>query len=359
MVTGRVQITVDQAGQKILRRHATWWRRRGMLYGEVEQAPLGDLWLPLADGTLAQQDVDLVPAMLDVERLAGERLLAGPLEFHGDLVRNNMPYARVPWVEAILGCPVRATIQGGSMRSHPFISDWEQWRALGPRMDEDWLALLLALDERLTARSGGRFAVTQTLMRGPSDLAEAVLGPEMTCLSIYDHPEELGRFLEQVTDVFIHVLQAQAGRVAPVMGGSVNMFGIWAPGTMVRTQCDASAFLSAGQYERWFLPHDVRISKAADYAVIHLHSGCLHVVDPLLAVERPQAIQVSLDPEPSGPPVLSLIPVFRKVLASKPLIVDGVMTPEQVQALREQLPHDGLCIVVRKETLSQDAWRPR
>jgi len=355
----RTSITVDRAGEEILRRHADWWQRRGMLYGEVEQAPLGDLWLPLADGTVAQQDVDLLPQMLDAERLAGERHAPGPLEFHGDLVRCNMPYARVPWVEAILGCPIRATIQGGSMRSHPFISDWAQWWARGGRLEEDWLQLLLTLATELTARSGGRLAVTQTLMRGPSDLAEAVLGPEMTCLSMYDHPQQLGRFLEQVTDVFIQVWRAQSERVPSIEGGYTNMFGVWSPGTAVRTQCDASAFLSPKQYAQWFLPHDVRISEAADYAVIHLHSGCLHVVDPLLDVERPQAIQVSLDPEPSGPPVLALIPIFRKVLAVKPLIVDGVMTRQEVSALQEQLPHDGLCLVVRQETIFEDAWRPR
>jgi len=245
------------------------------------------------------------------------------------------------------------------MRSHPFISDWAQWHARGERLEEDWLRLLLDLAVELVTRSGGRLAVTQTLMRGPSDLAEAVLGPAMTCLSMYDHPHELRRFLERVTDVFIQVWQAQSERLAPVQGGYVNMFGVWAPGTVVRTQCDASAFLSPKQYAQWFLPHDVRISAAADYAVIHLHSGCLHVVDPLLEVERPQAIQVSLDPEPSGPPVLSLIPVFRKMLAAKPLIVDGVMTPQEVSALQGQLPHDGLCLVVRQETIAEDAWRPR
>lgn len=359
MGQARMSITVNADGEKTLRRHAEWWQRRGMLYGETQQAPLGDLWLPLADGTLAQQDVDLIPHMLDADRLAGERHAPGPLEFHGDLVACNMPYARVPWVEAILGCPIRATIQGGSMRSHPFISDWAQWRERGGRLEGDWLDLLLCLVVELAARSGGRFAVTQTLMRGPSDLAEAVLGPEMTCLSMYDSPGELGRFLEQVTEVFIQVWRAQSERLPSVAGGYVNMFGVWAPGTVVRTQCDASAFLSPKQYAQWFLPHDVRISQAADYAVIHLHSGCLHVVDPLLEVERPQAIQVSLDPEPSGPPVLSLIPVFRKMLAVKPLIVDGLMTPHEVTMLQEQLPHDGLCLVVRQETIAEDAWRPR
>ena len=76
--------------------------------------------------------------------------------------------------------------------------------------------------------------------------------------------------------------------------GYVNPFGIWAPGTVVRTQCDATAFLSAGHYAEWYLPYDERICEAVDYSIIHLHSCSLHTVDVLLEVERPHAIQVTL-----------------------------------------------------------------
>ena len=156
------------------------------------------------------------------------------------------------------------------------------------------------------ARSGGRYAVSHTLMRGPSDLAEAALGPEFMSLSMYDHPRELRAFLEDVTDIFLARAQGPDG-VHPASRGRVcQLVGrLWRPGTDVRTQCDASAFLSPRQYAEWFLPCDARICESADYSVIHLHSGSLHTVDALLKVDKPQAIQVSLDPEPSGPPYVS------------------------------------------------------
>jgi len=319
-----------------------------MLYAELDYAPLGDLWLPMAGGSLATEDLDLRPEMLDADRLAGPALEPGPLEFDGDQIRTREPYVRVPWVEAILGCPIRATIQGGSMRTLSFVRDWADWEERASRRDGAWLDLLQRLTEMLAARSGGRYAVVQTLMRGPADLAEAILGPELLCLSMYDHPQEMRRFLDTVTEAFIEILRGQLERIPPIEGGYVNPFGVWAPGTVVRTQCDASAFLSPEQYARWFLPYDVAISQAVDYAVIHLHSGSLHTVDRLLAVERPQAIQVSLDPEPSGPPAEDLIPVFRKVLDSKPLIVDGEMGREQLRTLRKELPSDGLYLRVRR-----------
>ena len=334
----------------LLERHREWWHGRGKLVAYVPSAPLGDLWLPLADGTVAMEDLDLHPEMVDVDALVGPSQEPGPLQVIGDRISARAPYARIPWVEAILGCPIRATIQGGSMRTQSFITDWGEWRARPTHWHQEWFDLLMQLIELLAERSGGRHAVVQTLMRGPCDLAEAVLGPEMMCLSMYDSPDELAAFLDEVTDTFIRILNAQLERIPEIEGGYVNPFGIWAPGTVVRTQCDASAFLSPKQYADWFLPHDVRICEEVGYSTIHLHSYSLHTVEALLAVERPHALQVSLDPETSAPTLEELLPKLRQILAVKPLIVDGPMTEEQVEFLLGELPHDGLSIGARQAT---------
>jgi hypothetical protein len=309
---------------------------------------LGDLWLPLADGTLASEDLDLTPEMLDVDLLAGPPLEPGSLELYESRFRTVAPYARVPWVEAILGTPIRATIQGGSMRTQAFIEDWDEWARGTPHRHQAWFDLLLRLTELLAQRSGGRRAVAQTLMRGPSDLAEAVLGPERMALSLYDHPRALRRFLDEVTEAFIEILHAQLARIPPVHGGYVSPFGIWAPGTVVRTQCDATAFLSGAHYAEWFLPYDVRICETVDYSIIHLHSCSLHTVDALLAVERPHAIQVTLEAEPSGPPLEAMLPTFHKVLGAKPLLLEGKLSEDEVRWLQDELPADGLAITARQ-----------
>lgn len=343
------QAILDEPGRQILARHADWWERKGMLCAHVPHSPLADLWLPLSDGSTALDDLDLHPHMLDLDRLAGPCLESGPLAFIEDCLATAAPYVRVPWVEAVLGCPVRATIRGGSMRTKAFVADWAEWERGRPHLDRGWLDALNRLTELLAIRSGGQYAVVPTLMRGPSDLAEAVLGPRLMCLSIYDHPQAMRSFLDETTDAFVSILQAQLGRIPPIEGGFASAFGVWAPGSVGRTQCDASAFLSAEQYARWFLPYDVRISESVDFSIIHLHSGSLHTVDALLEVERPQAIQVTLDPLPSGPPLETMLPTFRKILASKPLIVDGTLSETEVRTVQDELPADGLYIRARQE----------
>lgn len=339
---------LDDVGRALVERHRRWWAREATLVTRVAGAPLGDLWVPLADGGDAAVDLPLTPAMLDFERLAGPELDPGPLEVMGDRFVTTTAFGWVPWVEAILGARVTALIRAGSMRTHAFVARWEDWRGVDAHRDAGWYDLLMRLTEALVQRSGGRRAVVAPTMRGPSDLAEALLGPELLCLSLYDHPEALQGFLIEVTDLFIEVLHALLARLPRVAGGTISPFGIWAPGTVVRTQCDASAFLSATHYADWFLPHDLRICESVDTAFIHLHSCSLHTVDALLETVRPHAIQVTLEAAPSGPPLAALVPVFRRILAVKPLLIEGHLTDDELAWLLDELPPGGLAITARE-----------
>ena len=343
-----VRIAAEVKMESLTERHERWWNRKGALMSTVDHPPLGDLWLPLSDGTVATEDMVVTPEIVDADRLAGDVQDGDEPQLDGDLFRTVSPYRRIPWVEAISGATIHATIKGGSMRSKSPNIDIEDWKYKETPESRAWLSLLNTLTELLVERNVKARAVTHTLMRGPSDLAEAIFGPESMCYAMYDKPKELTRFLADVTQVFIHVLKQQESRIPSYEGGHINPFGIWAPGTVVRTQCDASAFLSPEQYKRWYLPHDVRICEASDYSIIHLHSCSLHTVDVLLEVERPHAIQITLEDESSAPPVMDLIPVFKKILGRKPLLLEGLLTDEQTNRLRNELPDDGLCINARK-----------
>jgi hypothetical protein len=221
--------TLSGAARALLPRHAAWWQHRGSLYVAHETGPLQSLWLPLSDGTLAHADLDLTPDMLDLERIAGAALDPGPLDVYGDTLQYRVPYGVVPWVEAIMGCPIRATFQSGSMRSSLIVRDWDDWKHAAKWVD-GWADALVALTRMLVERSGGCYAIAQTLMRGPSDLAEAALGPELMCTSMYDHPDELRAFLRDICDIFMRVLRIQMEHWPRVEGGYVSWWASGRPG---------------------------------------------------------------------------------------------------------------------------------
>lgn len=347
---GARTLQVDAAGRQLQARHAAWWDQNDMFYTQVEGVPTQDLWLPLADGTLATEDMLVTPDSLDVERLLGDALTPGPLGTRGDCFATCTPYGKIPWVEAILGCPIRATIKGGSMRTQNYISDLDAWRNRAVRLDQRWLDLFELLIRGLVERSAGRRAVTQPTMRGPADLAEAILGPERMCIAMYDQPAELRAFLDEVTEVFIELVRMQLREFAALDGGYVSAYGIWAPGTTVRTQCDASAILSPAQYAEWILPYDARICEAVDYALIHLHSCSLHTVDALLGVDALRAFEITIE---TGGPRLPTLPelaaVVRKMIESgRSVILYGPLSADQVQYLLNEVPNGGLAIRARQ-----------
>jgi hypothetical protein len=97
------------------------------------------------------------------------------------------------------------------------------------------------------------------------------------------------------------------------------------------------------------LPWDERICGNFEFSIIHLHSVSLHTVDPLLTVAHPQAIQVTLETTPGAPTLSAMLPVFRRILEVKPLIVDGQLSEEDLAVVRGGLPHDGLCVIARRD----------
>jgi hypothetical protein len=112
----------------------------------------------------------------------------------------------------------------------------------------------------------------------------------------------------------------------------------------MRTQCDCASSVSAKQYKDFFFGYDRRAMAEFDYSVCHLHSGFLHHIDVVLEDEYPTAVQVSLDTGSTPNDMDVLIPIFKHALESKPLIVMGEMTEDELARLLDELPHNGLCI---------------
>ena len=123
---------------------------------------------------------------------------------------------------------------------------------------------------------------------------------------------------------------------------------MWAPGTVVRTQCDASAILSPRQYAEWFMPYDERICRSVDVALMHLHSTSLHTIDVLLEMDALHAFEITMETSAGSPTLQQMVPAFQKILGKKALILYGPLSEEEEQYLLRELPHDGLFINARR-----------
>lgn len=331
-----------QVPQALLDRHAAFWDAgaRIMLRRVSEYRPLSDgRGIPLADGSRSEEGQVITPEMVEPRLFYGDE--AAPF----DLVRDGFMAGASPpglcWTEAILGCTVR--IVTGGPWAEPFDVDWRHPSSVMP--DERWLARLEEFVVFLAERASGRHPVGQPLMRGPVDMMASAMGHEAMCVAFCDEPVAAAAFLDRCADVFLETAERRLAHSPAFAGGYLSGYGIWAPGTVVRTQVDNATMLSPDLYRRHVLPADRRVMEAFDYPLIHLHSGCLHVVDALLEVEALRAIQVSVD-HPGGPLAHEIMPILRRLAGRKSLIVTGPVDREELSELDALAELGSLCLEV-------------
>lgn len=337
-----------------LKRHAAFWVR-----GEVDRPLIGAgakgsyfplralrTMLSIEDGLITPEMIEVGPFLDYIEgQFSNEGVLLG------DLFWSAYPWVAIPWMEAILGCPIRISKESDSLWSEPILTDWEQVADIRFSPQNEWLSKLLELTNALVENSKGRYPISQTLMRGPSDMMAALRGPERLCFDLYDYPDEVGRLAEICTDIWIEVNKMVLNLIPDFQGGYCSgLMQVWAPGQSVVFQEDASIFFAPTMYRKFLLPCDRRIAENFEYPMIHLHSAALHVVDDLLEVDPLGCIQVAFDP--SGPSIEQLIPIFAKILERKPLLVMGVrsdLRPSDVEQIVSSLPAAGLCLLIIEE----------
>ena len=256
----------------------------------------------------------------------------------------------VPWMEAILGCPVY--FSGTNLYSKPCIQDWQAYRWEKPSLDNPWARKLLEFLEALVKHSDGRFACGPTLMRGPADMCSAMRGGTDLVLDLYDHPDEVKRLAELCSDLWIEVGQAQLERVpASDDGYVVGCAGLrcWMPEKGIWLQDDAISLLSPPFYREFFLPQVQRITSAFPAVVFHLHGNTLWPVDLMLEID-PILVQ-ELNYDVGVCDFEKVLAAWKKIQAKKPLIAYGDVSLEQLRRMLEELSPVGLSIQTLSPTL--------
>jgi hypothetical protein len=266
----------------------------------------------------------------------------------GDLMPFSQAFSKIPWLEAMLGCPIEMT--EGQIWVKPYDGDLEAFAARSFDLQGNpWFERYLAFLDTLQARLGDRYPVTtNTLLRGPSDLVAHMMGIKEACIAWIDRPDLMTRMLRVCTDVILGVIEGREGVVGPVLDGQMSGFGIWAPGPVTRTQADHSSLLSPAMYEQQILPFDREVIRACPHCIFHIHNNGLHVAPALARVPALDVIEVMVDPYPTGDRKAYEVAMLQEIQAHKPLLLD-VNLPDMAEAawLLEQLSPRGLCFNAR------------
>lgn len=303
-------------------------------------------------GPIQPEDVDPAAFLDDYERL---------YQFSRSIDQDCFfvaePFTGLPWVEAIFGCPV-----GGGDESF-----WAG-RALDNLADlpdeieletNPWYNKYMDFTRALVELARGRFMVGQPILRGPTDVLSAMRGHQQFVLDLCYQPEEARRCLAVVGRAFKQFMIDQQELIPDFHGGrGIGFYYLWAPGKVIWLQEDASALLSPTLFGKFAAPEDSRILAAQEYNLFHLHPASFFIIDQLIEMEPLKVIQINKDV--GGPTVGEMIPVFRKVLAKKRLVVWGEFDDDEVAELIHGLPFRGLMLhLVAPDVASAQAQMDR
>jgi hypothetical protein len=341
----RASIDSDKVEQ-VLARQRAFWLRTPVDRPLLRVAPWQE-WQPyppfiLKDGSSPSETYEITPGLLDP--LASLEVTRPDRLVDGDFIGGWGAYDQC-WTEALLGCRVRRV--GPSVWTEPFLEDWEDAEGAPTEGNEGWLNELLRVNQVLVEAVGGAYPVSQPLMRGPLDMAVAAMPSERLYAGFYEAPERLRSFLERCAQIFVNAARRRLECTPRFHGGYAARYewGLWAPGTTVQFQADASRNLSAHTYREFLFEIDRRIAGAFEYSIMHTHSGSRHILPVLAEVPELRAIEVSLDPAPYGPAPLELLADFETIQrAGKSLLISGPMRRGELEVLLERLSPVGLGI---------------
>ncbi len=268
-----------------------------------------------------------------------------------DIYRTAMPLASIPWMEAILGCPVLSTEVG--FKSAEILDNARSMQPVRFNPHNPWIEKYLEFIQVYTQAFGTRYPVSQSVLRGPSDLACALLGAEKAMIGLATEPQAMHRLLDYVTGQLEKFLQLQLKHLPKFQNGYVvGQYDIWAPKPTIRIQEDATVMYSPQFYSEFLRPMDERLAGLLPYTLIHLHASSLFLIDRFLEVSQIRAYQVTKD---MGITRLSdMMPGLLKIQeAGKPLIVKGQFNDADLDFMKCNLSMRGLCIQPVVTSLSE------
>lgn len=273
----------------------------------------------------------------------------------GDFIWSASAYWGIPWLEVALGCPIFASHQTGSIYAEPPVDGPD---ACVERLDRanPWVTLMGSMLDALAETSKGRWPVGTTRMRGISDLLSALYGGADFVLAMIDDGEPVRACAHRLARFWLDVARFQLEKIPDFFGGIGSFYyNAWAPAGTVWCQEDANALLSPDLYTEFIEGPLHHIATELPGSIMHQHStgfvptdSYLHM--PFLALE--------LHKDEGGPSMEALFPRHMAILARKPLIIWGNLSPKDLDWVFDRLPPRGLAVitVVNDEAEAGDIW---
>jgi hypothetical protein len=288
----------------------------------------------------------LEPEHLIVDRYLDDytKLYKRSSSVNDDLIKGVSPIPAIPWIEAMLGCPVE--ISGESIWGRERNAEWAELENLTLEDDNAWFQKYLEFLEALVQNANGAYPISQPIIRGVTDLLGAIRGNNQALLDTMEEPDRTKKLARKCCDALIKLTQKQYDIIQPFYDGYlIEQFGMWAPEKIVRLQEDVSAVYSPAAYCELIQEYDRLIAGVFPYCLIHLHNSSLFLLDHFLEIEEIDVFQINRDLV--GMSTEEMIPYLQNVQKKgRRLLVRGPMSFDDLRLMADNLSPAGLILQV-------------
>jgi len=329
-----------------IERYRAFWERRDLGRPLVGFSLVG--WFPFREFRACRSWSDrdyLSPEMIDPQEFLEDHLRIcreGEL-IDDDVIRGACPaQVAIPWLPGMLGARLR--ILPDNVLGEEMNLPWDL--ALQVRLDRasPWYQKYMEFIRVLVRHSDGQFPVSHSAELGPTDLHALLRGHTQSILDLVTEPANSARLLWRMGEIFVELTQEIWQQLPRFHGGYFDaQYSLWAPGSIVRMQEDATALYSPELYREFVQPVDRMIASQFDCSFIHLHSTSMFLLDGFLEIDEIRCFEINKDA--TGPSLRKLIPYLQTVQqASRPLLVRGSFTPAELALLLDSLESRGLML---------------
>lgn len=300
------------------------------------------------------------PGRLSPEDIPVESFLADCDRQHDILQRVDddypfvaSPFVYVPWVEAIMGCGVEASLSG--IWAERCLYDSAAWQLQRPGRENQWRSKLREMMIALVRHANGRYPVSTTMMRGPADVFAAMRGASDMAMDFLDRPEAVRAALEMIADVWIEVAKEQSALIPESSSGYMDGdrgLRFWSPERATWLQEDAMAFLSPSIYRECVLPVDRRTAHEAGSAAFHMHDTATWAIDDLLTVHDLRVIELNWEAANSDTEMV--LAGWEKIARNRPTVIWRLYGEDfwsWMDIVCDRLPANNLSFQITAETL--------
>ena len=205
----------------------------------------------------------------------------------GEAVPTTSPDLAPNCLALFLGC--KGVETPDSVWCEPFLHDPEQAK-FEFRKDNFYWDFSRRLGEQLLLQGKGKFLITfPDLIEGLDTLA-AMRGTQQMLFDLIERPAWVQKCLRQITDRYFHCYDILYDLYRDEVGGS--NFWAWAPGRLLKLQCDLSAMIGPDMFGEFMVPVLTEMTERVSYSLYHWDGpGAIPHHDHLMSIPELDMLQ--------------------------------------------------------------------